>query len=172
MNALSDTRFPRLRRTATTNECTLGHLLLAVALAPHSPLLSSDPRTQIPDDSHTRLTSFPAIHRMPAIYYSISKMMHVGHTKPMSLFPVLRRERKMRQCIFEDTEGREHLYERSIQQVFERAVNKAGIRKYVCDHSLRQAFTTNLIENGVDRRFIQEFPEHSSAKTTAIITHV
>ena len=78
----------------------------------------------------------------------------------------------MRQCIFEDTEGREHLYERSIQQVFERAVNKAGIRKYVCDHSLRQAFTTNFIENGVDRRFIQEFPEHSSAKTTAIITHV
>ncbi len=79
---------------------------------------------------------------------------------------------KLRDWLFPGADPDCHLSVRSAQKVFERARDSGGIKKNVTIHSLRHAFATHLLEDGVDLRYIQELLGHKSSKTTEMYTHV
>jgi site-specific recombinase XerD len=60
----------------------------------------------------------------------------------------------------------------SLQQVFKKAMKKAGINKQIGIHGLRHSYATHLLESGADMRFIQELLGHNSIKTTQVYTKV
>jgi integrase/recombinase XerD len=73
--------------------------------------------------------------------------------------------------VFESARGG-RLTERSAQKVFERALQRAAIKKPATFHSLRHSFATHLLENGVDVRYVQELLGHANIRTTQIYTHL
>lgn len=77
-----------------------------------------------------------------------------------------------RMWLFEGQEPGKPISDRTVQAVFQQAMEKAGVKRAVGIHSLRHSFATHLLENGTDIRYIQELLGHKSSKTTEIYTHV
>jgi site-specific recombinase XerD len=73
--------------------------------------------------------------------------------------------------MFEGEPGQQ-LSRATVHHVFRAACQKVGITKRVSFHSLRHAFATHLLENGVNVRVIQMLLGHRSLGTTQIYTHV
>ena len=73
--------------------------------------------------------------------------------------------------LFESERGGK-LTERSVQKVFQTALQKTGIKKSATFHSLRHSFATHLLENGTDVRYVQELLGHANIRTTQIYTKV
>ena len=70
------------------------------------------------------------------------------------------------------TERRHHLYEDRVQRALKVAVAQAGIAKHVSVHTLRDSFSTHLLQAGTDIRTVQEFLGHSDVRIAIIHTHV
>lgn len=66
----------------------------------------------------------------------------------------------------------QHLTYRQLSRLFHESAAAAGITKRVSLHSLRHSFATDLIEKGIDIRYIQALLGHSKLDTTSRYTRV
>jgi len=64
------------------------------------------------------------------------------------------------------------LTSRSIQRLVKKYAVLAGIPVFTTPHTLRHSMATDLLNQGVDLRTIQEFLGHRSITSTQIYTHV
>ena len=60
----------------------------------------------------------------------------------------------------------------SIIKIVKRAADKAGIKKQVYPHSLRQAFATHMLDQGANLKLIQKLLGHTSMRSTMVYLHL
>jgi integrase/recombinase XerD len=78
---------------------------------------------------------------------------------------------KPKDYLFEGATGGRYS-ETSVGKILKKALKKAGVDVKASNHWLRHSFATDLLENGVDIRYIQDLLGHKDIKTTLRYTHV
>jgi len=68
--------------------------------------------------------------------------------------------------------GNKRLTARSVDRIIKKYVGMAGLPSNTTPHTIRHSYATDLLEQGVDLRSIQEFLGHRNISTTQIYTHV
>lgn len=91
--------------------------------------------------------------------------------KVLAMLKEYRRQYRPITWLFEGQPG-EKYGRRSVQMIFQYALEKTGIKKKASIHTLRHSFATHLLEHGTSIRYIQELLGHRSVKTTEIYTHI
>lgn len=61
---------------------------------------------------------------------------------------------------------------RSIERIVKKYAISAGVPTFTTPHTLRHSYATDMLNQGVDLRSIQEFLGHQNISTTQIYTHV
>lgn len=84
---------------------------------------------------------------------------------------LIEKENASKDYVFLNNRGKK-LTERGLEYIFEQASIKSGFNVHLHPHALRHSFATNLINNGLDIRVIQELLGHENIKTTSIYTHI
>lgn len=71
-----------------------------------------------------------------------------------------------------ESDADSRLTARSIERIVKKYALLAGVPVFTTPHTLRHSYATDLLNQGVDLRSIQEFLGHSNIATTQIYTHV
>ena len=61
---------------------------------------------------------------------------------------------------------------RAIEGIVQKHAQRAGLSVMATPHTLRHSFATDLLNEGVDLRIVQEFLGHKNIATTQVYTHV
>ncbi len=69
-------------------------------------------------------------------------------------------------------ESSKRLTTRSIERIIKKYVKISGLPIDTTPHTLRHSYATDLLQQGVDLRTIQEFLGHRNIATTQVYTHV
>lgn len=72
----------------------------------------------------------------------------------------------------EKTEKSRRLTPKSVEDIIKKYVKIAGLPVNSTPHTLRHSFATDLLNQGVDLRLVQEFLGHKNISTTQVYTHV
>jgi integrase/recombinase XerD len=79
---------------------------------------------------------------------------------------------KPREYLFESEQTGKAYPTRTVQQIFNNAKHKSGIKKDIGIHSLRHSFATHLLDKGTDIRYIKDLLGHFDIRTTERYLHV
>lgn len=78
----------------------------------------------------------------------------------------------MEALFIQKNEPHNRLTASAVQQFLRQTCHNAGFKKNITPHTLRHAFATHLLENGVEFRYIQTLLGHRDPKSTEVYLHL
>ncbi len=98
-------------------------------------------------------------------------IIYIGNNEVIKLLNEYKNLVKVNKYFFLNRFGKV-LSEQSIRYLIKRACSLTGIDREITPHMFRHTFATQLLDDGVELKYIQKLLGHSSVTTTEIYTHV